>query len=115
MTWRRAALFLFGVLIGAISTSAGIIIGVNRTTTTNTMKITQVQDAQTEKTMWDICTPKGWVQINTSAPVHIWWTPTDIKPDVPEPFTTGPYLLGPYSPSQTFSAPWDEYPKEKCG
>jgi hypothetical protein len=84
------------------------------TVTTNTMKITQVQDLQGEKVLWDMCTPKGWVQITTSAPVHIWWTPTNAQSGEPTPLVPGPYLLGPYSPSQTFSPPWEGYPKEKC-
>jgi hypothetical protein len=68
-------------------------------------------DDQVAKNQWYICTPYGWQQITTSVPVHIWWVPGAVI----SPLVPGPYVLGPFSPAQTFSAPWDALPKARCG
>lgn len=69
------------------------------------------RNGQVEKNLWYICTPDGWRQIETSAPVRIW--DVTATPGI-HPLTPGPYVLGPFSPAQTFTTKWGKYPAAHC-
>jgi hypothetical protein len=70
-------------------------------------------DEQVQKDLWWICTPAGWQQIETSSPVHIWavsFTAPGLHSLAP-----GPYVRGPFSPADTFTTKWGNYPSAPCG
>lgn len=70
------------------------------------------QNLQVEKDLWYVCTPDGWREIQTSAPVRI--ADVTATPGI-HPLVPGPYVLGPFSPAQTFTGKWGKYPSAHCG
>jgi hypothetical protein len=91
---------------------AQVVSGHDSVNSAGTVTSTGIDD-QGARDFWYVCTPAGWREIQTSVPVHV-WSAGFAAPGL-HALGQPSWIVGPFSPSDTFRSPWDAPPAKRCG